>query len=98
MNFDFFKTKTDVIEEQRKEVKKFKEEEFKNLQIACKEVFKGNEGFLILKFLKNTCLWDSQNTNIDDGILKYQKGRRDVWLILRQLLPKDILAQVEIYK
>ena len=35
--------------------------------------------------------------NINTDVLAYKKGRRDSWLILRNLLPKDILAQIEIY-
>ena len=92
-----FKSWTDAKQEEKKELEKQKQEEYEKLRIACKEIFKGNNGLYFLNFLKNTCLWDSQNTNIDDGILKYHKGRRDVWLIIRALIPKDVLTRVEIY-
>ena len=93
-----FKSKTDAIDEAKKQAEKERIEQYKKLTLACKELFKDQNGIFLLKFLKDTCLWDSQNTNIDKDILAYQKGRRDIWLILRTLLPKDVLAKVEIFK
>jgi hypothetical protein len=91
------KSKTDVIQQARIEAQEKQKKELDSLKLACKEIFKGNNGLHILKFIKTTCLWDSENTNIDKDLLAYRAGRRDIWLILRSLLPKDILAQVEIY-
>lgn len=56
------------------------------------------EGFkLLLQMLKDLSLWDKVEQNIDVGILQYQRGRRDIWLLLRGYVPKDVLAQIEIY-
>ena len=56
------------------------------------------EGFkLLLQMIKDLSLWDKVEENIDVGILQYQRGRRDMWLILRNYVPKDVLAQIEIY-
>ena len=72
-------------------------EEIENLKIAAKEIFKDKNGFYFLKFLKKICLWDEQDNNINNEILIYKKGRRDIWLVIRNLLKPDLLAQVEIF-
>lgn len=91
-----FKTKTDANEEARKQAIEKQNEEMKNLQIACKEIFRGQNGLYVLKFLKRICNWECES-NVDANTLIYRGGRRDIWLIMRTLLPKDILTQVEIY-
>jgi hypothetical protein len=91
------KSKIDELKQSKRKALENQQKELDNLKLSCKEIFKGNNGIYILKFLKNTCLWDSENTNIDKDLLAYRSGRRDIWLILRSLLPKDVLAQVEIY-
>lgn len=56
------------------------------------------EGFkLLLQMIKDLSLWDKVEQNIDAGILQYQRGRRDMWLILRSYVPKDVLSQIEIH-
>lgn len=91
-----FKTKTDANEEARKQAIEKQNEEMKNLQIACKEIFRGQNGLYVLRFLKRICNWECES-NVDANTLIYRGGRRDIWLIMRTLLSKDILAQVEIY-
>ena len=54
-------------------------------------------GKFFLKYLKRLCLWDEQDLNINNEILIYKKGRRDIWTIIRNIIPKDILAQIEIF-
>lgn len=91
-----FRTKTDAIEEAKKQAIEKQNEEMRNLQIACREIFNNQNGLYVLKFLKKICNWECES-NTDANTLLYRGGRRDIWLILRTLLPKDVLAQVEIY-
>lgn len=67
------------------------------LKEALLEITKKDYGRIILRFLKDVCLWDTTDENIDKDILAYKKGRRDIWAILRSFIPKDILAEIEIF-
>lgn len=87
----------DEILEQEKAKKRKEEEEIKKLEMACKEIFTTPDAFYLLKFLYKISLWAEQDTNINSDILIYKKGRRDYWAILRNVIPKGVLAQVEIY-
>ena len=81
-----------------KEIAENKErKEIENLKLACKELFKDNNGKFFLKFIKKSCGWNEQDNNINPEILIYKKGRRDIWTIIRNIIPKEILSQVEIY-
>lgn len=91
------KTKIDELIEKQNQAELREKKELENLKISAKEVFKSAEGKHILRFLKKACHWDEQDMNINNEVLIYKKGRRDIWLIIRNLLPKDVLAQIEIY-
>lgn len=91
------KTKSDAIKEEKEKELQRQNEEQEKLMFTASKIFSNKNGVYLLKFLKKICLWDSENTNVDKEILAYRAGRRDVWLILRTLIPKEILADVEIY-
>ena len=93
----FRKSKVDDVYKQEQEKLEREKQEIENLKIACSDVFSSNNGKYILRFLKKISGWNEQDMNINADVLAYKKGRRDSWLILRNLLPKDILTQVEIY-
>lgn len=91
------KTKVDEILEKQQEADKRQQRELENLKLCCQEIFKDTNGKYFLRFFKRICLWDEEDTNINHDIILYKKGRRDVYQIIRTLLPKDVLAQIEIY-
>lgn len=90
-------SKIDEIMKKQKEQQEKQQKEIENMKIACKEIFKSNEAKFFLKFLKKISFWSEQDCNISNDVLIYKKGRRDMWLIIRNLIPKDVLAQIEIY-
>lgn len=92
-----FNSNVDKIIEQEENKKKKEQEEFKKLEMACKEIFTTPDAYYLLKFLYKISLWAEQDTNINSEILIYKKGRRDYWSILRNVIPKGVLAQIEIY-
>lgn len=94
----FRKSKVDDIYKQEQEKFEREKQEIDNLKLACADVFSSSNGKYILRFLKKVSGWSEQDMNINTDVLAYKKGRRDIWLILRNLLPKDILAQIEIYE
>jgi len=68
-----------------------------DLKLACKDIFSTTNGKFFLKYLKRLSFWSEQDLNINNEILIYKKGRRDIWAIIRNIIPKDVLAQIEIY-
>lgn len=97
MEFRKTKTKVDELFEKQTEAEKRQQRELENLRTCCKEIFKDTNGKYLLKYLKKICFWEDQDMNVNHDTIVYKKGRRDVWLILRSLIPKDVLAQIEIY-
>lgn len=97
MQFNLRKTKTDYIKEQAEIEQKQKREEIEKLKFACWKVFNDENGLYILKFLKRICKWEDSDTNINHDQIIYDKGRRQIWTILRTVLPKKVLAEIEIY-
>ncbi|MCD8378062.1 MAG: hypothetical protein LUB59_04660 [Candidatus Gastranaerophilales bacterium] len=91
------KSKVDSLLEKQAEAEKRKRKEIENMKLACKEAFKDVNGKIFLQYLKKICGWNDQDNNINNEILIYKKGRRDIWTIVRNILPKDVLAQIEIY-
>lgn len=95
MNYDAMTNSEKYQQEQlRNKVQKEKEEAI--LKQAIFEITQKDNANILLQFLKDISLWDLQDNNIDKEILAYQKGRRDIWLILRNFIPRDILANIEI--
>lgn len=92
------KSKVDELVEKQAEAEKRKKQEVENMKLVCKEIFDNPNGKFFLQFLKKSCGWNDQDNNINGEVLIYKKGRRDIWTIIRNILPKDILAQVEIYE
>lgn len=93
----FGKSKVDDLFEKQQKQQERERKEIENMKLVCKELFKGNNGYYFLMYLKKLCGWNDQDNNINGDVLIYKKGRRDIWTVIRNLLPKDILAQVEIY-
>lgn len=89
--------KTDVLLKERQEAMNAQKQKIENLKKACSEIFATPNGKYLLQFLLEFCGWNDQDMNINGEILAYKKGKRDVWVLLRNLLPRDVLAQVEIY-
>ena len=84
------KSKIDEILEKQKQADLWKKKEIENLKLACREVFTDVNGKLFLKFLKKISGWNDQDNNINNEVLIYKKGRRDIWAIIRNLIPKDV--------
>jgi len=94
------KNQIDKIAEAQEAEQKRQAEIADNMQKVCKQAFSGTNGKYLGKFMKDICLWaDVKNDQIDvnQDVLAYQKGRRDVWLIIREFIDKKDLAEIEIY-
>lgn len=98
---DFFESlrpaRVDAIEQEKVILEEKEKQKQENLKIAAKEIFKSKNGIYILNFLKDICLWNEQDTNINPNMVLYKKGRQDIWLVFRNVLPKDILTKIEVY-
>lgn len=90
-------SKVDELLKKQKEAEAKQKKEIEDLKLACKDVFSGVNGKFFLKYLKRLCLWSEQDLNINNDILIYKKGRRDIWTIIRNIIPKETLAQIEIF-
>lgn len=90
-------SKIDKLFEKQKQAEEKQKKIVENLKLSCKDIFSTPNGKFFLKFLKDMCFWSEQDCNINNEILIYKKGRRDIWAIIRNVIPKDVLAQIEIY-
>lgn len=90
-------SKIDELFEKQKQAEEKQKKIVENLKLSCKDIFSTPNGKFFLKFLKDMCFWSEQDRNINNEILIYKKGRRDIWAIIRNVIPKDVLAQIEIY-
>jgi hypothetical protein len=90
-------SRVDEILKNQKEAEEKQKKVVEDLKLVSKELFSTINGKFFLKYLKRLCLWDEQDLNINNEILIYKKGRRDIWTIIRNIIPKDILAQIEIF-
>ena len=86
---ELLKKQSEAVEKEKKMVE--------DLKLACKDIFSTPNGKFFLKYLKHLSFWSEQDLNINNEILIYKKGRRDIWAIIRNIIPKDVLAQIEIY-
>lgn len=91
------KSNIDELLDKQREAEEKQKKIVEDLKLACKETLSSPNGIFFLKYLKNLCFWDEQDLNINPDILIYKKGRRDIWAIIRNVIPKDVLAQIEIY-
>ncbi len=96
MNYNS-KTNFEKIEQEQAKNKLKAEKKEAILKECFLETTKKDYAKIYLQFIKDICLWDLQEENIDKEILAYKKGRRDIWLIIRNFIPKDVLAEIEIY-
>lgn len=90
-------TNIDKLLEKQNKVQEKEKQMIEDLKLACKDIFSTPNGKFFLKYLKRLSFWSEQDLNINNEILIYKKGRRDIWVIIRNLIPKDVLAQIEIY-
>lgn len=90
-------SRVDEILKNQKEAEEKQKKVVEDLKLVSKELFSTINGKFFLKYLKRLCLWDEQDLNINNEILIYKKGRRDIWTIIRNIIPKDVLAQIEIF-
>lgn len=89
--------KVDELMKKRQE-KQEKEKKFiEDVMLSCENLFNSKNGKFFLKYLMNVCLWNEQTINVDSNDVIYRKGRRDIWVLIRNVLPKQVLADVEIY-
>ncbi len=91
------KTDIDKLLEKQQQADERQKRELENLKLCCFQIFNDVNGKYFLRFMKRICCWAEEDMNINHDTIVYKKGRRDVWLILRTLLPKEVLAQIEIY-
>lgn len=91
------KSKVDEIREQQQQAEQQNEQKTENLKIACKEIAETTNGQYLLKFLYEISGWAEQDCNINSEVLIYKKARRDYWSIVRNIIPPNILARIEIY-
>lgn len=91
------KSKVDEILEQRKIQEKNEAEETAKLKDVCKLACEDTNVKFLLKYLKKICLWNDQSNDITPNIAVYNKGRRDIWAIFRNVIPLNVLADIEIY-
>ena len=92
---------TDLIKQKNEEVIQAQQEKEKNLKLVCANFFSTKNGKYFGKFLKEICKWDDttcENIDVNPQVLAYQKGRRDIWLIVRNFIPAKDLANIEIFK
>lgn len=90
-------SRVDALEQEKILLQEQEKEQQEKLKLAASKIFKGNNGVFILNFLKEICLWNEQDTNINPNLVLYKKGRQDIWMVFRNILPKEILAKIEIY-
>lgn len=90
-------SKVDELLKKQKEAEEKQKKVIEDLKLASKEIFSTVNGKFFLKYLKRLCFWSEQDLNINNEILIYKKGRRDIWTIIRNVIPKETLAQIEIF-
>lgn len=56
------------------------------------------QGKCAFQLLHKLSLWDEMSDNDTSESLIYKRGRRDMWNMVRQYIPKKVLAEIEIYK
>lgn len=91
------KSKVDEILEQQRKAEQQNEQRTENLKLACKEIAETKNGQYLLKFLYEISGWAEQDCNINNEVLIYKKARRDYWSIVRNIIPPNVLARIEIY-
>ena len=90
------KTCTDVIKEKTKELKNSNEKISNNLKKCFIEATKEIDGYRAFKYIKKICLWDEKYSQTSAEQELYKKARRDVWLLIREFIPDNVLTKLEI--
>ena len=91
------KTDIDKLLEKQQQADERQKRELENLKLCCSQIFNDVNGKYFLRFMKRICCWAEEDMNINHDTIVYKKVRSYVCLILRTLLPKEVLAQIEIY-
>lgn len=91
------KTEIDKLLDASKKADERKKKRDEYYKQCFNKVSQSIEGKYVLQLIKNLSLWDRETTNATQDSLAYERGRRDMWLLIRQFVPKDTLAQIEIY-
>lgn len=91
------KSNVDLLIEKQKQADEKEKKFVEEMKVCCQDIFSSPNGKFFLKYLKKLSFWSEQDINVNHDVLIYKKGRRDVWAIIRNVIPKDVLAQIEIY-
>lgn len=67
-----------------------------NLKKCFIAATKETEGYKAFKYIKKICLWDEKYFQTTAEQELYKKARRDVWLLIREYIPDNVLANIEI--
>ena len=81
--------------EKQKENEKLLDEKYKQCFAKTLET---EEGKCVFQLLNKLSLWDEISDKETSESLIYKKGRRDLWVMIRQYMPKSVLTEIEIYK
>ena len=93
---DFQADKIDKVEEVRNNQAQIKEEESKKLKLACKEIFKTQNGVYFGKFLYAICNTGQDDTDINPNKLTYYKGAKDIYEAVKEHLTETARINIEI--
>lgn len=81
--------------EKSKENEKLLNEKYKQCFAKTLET---EEAKCVFQLLNKLSLWDEISDSDTKESLIYKKGRRDLWVMIRQYIPNSVLAEIEIYK
>lgn len=90
-------TSIDNLMIKQRQAEKRKQEKEEALRKCFAKALETPEGKCAFKYIKKISLWDKENRNVDQQVVSYLQGRRDNWLLIRQFLPREVLAQIEIF-
>lgn len=92
-----FKTKVEQIKSIENNQAQKQAELDEKLKTCFKAAVETKEGIIAFKLIKKLSLWDEASVNTSAENELYKRGRRDIWLMIRNYLPKKILAQIEVF-
>ena len=93
-------SQSDKLKQNREKLEQQQAEIHANMIKVCSEAFSGTNGKYLGKFIRDICKWSDptqENIDVNGQVLAYQKGRRDIWVILREFIDKKDLAEIEIF-
>lgn len=89
--------KVDELQKKRKEKLAEQQQYVNDLKTAIDNLQEEKNLIFFLKFINKICGWNEQSVDITPNELIYKKGKRDIWVALRNVLPRKVVAKVEIY-